>query len=183
MRVAPIGLLFRDFPDRLREQARLSAMPTHRHPLGIEGAQLLAVAVAHCSRTEKFEREAFLHELFVACTSEPYRQKLRAASMIRDAHDLATLGNGIEALESVPTALMSFALTPDSYQKTISNVILLGGDTDTLAAMAGALAGTYLGAAHLPATLVAKLERSPKGHDYLLRLAESLFDAYQASQR
>jgi poly(ADP-ribose) glycohydrolase ARH3 len=49
MRVAPVGLLFRDDPGRLWEQARLSALPTHRHPLGVEGAQLLALAVALCS--------------------------------------------------------------------------------------------------------------------------------------
>ena len=41
MRVAPVGLLFRDDPSRLREQAQLSARPTHRHPLGIGGAELL----------------------------------------------------------------------------------------------------------------------------------------------
>lgn len=51
--------------------------------------------------------------------------------------ELAWLGNGIEALESVVTSIAGFALTPDSFEQTIGNVILLGGDTGTLAAMAG----------------------------------------------
>ena len=39
MRVAPIGLLFNHDLDRVMVEARLSALPTHIHPLGIEGAQ------------------------------------------------------------------------------------------------------------------------------------------------
>src|SRR4051812_2243027 len=35
MRIAPVGLLFRDEPRQLWEQARRSALPTHRHPLGV----------------------------------------------------------------------------------------------------------------------------------------------------
>src|SRR5262249_49180150 len=46
MRVAPVGLVFCYDLGRVAEQARISALPTHRHPLGIEGAQLLALAVA-----------------------------------------------------------------------------------------------------------------------------------------
>jgi poly(ADP-ribose) glycohydrolase ARH3 len=180
MRVAPVGLFFRDERDRLREQARLSALPTHRHPLGIEGARLLAVAVAHCSRAERFDRDAFFDELLVACESDEYRAKLRAASAVRDAAELGGLGNRIEALHSVPTAVASFALTPESYEATVGNVVLLGGDTDTLAAMAGALSGAWLGAARLPQRLVGLLESSRKGRAYLSELAEKLFAAYRS---
>src|SRR5581483_11831873 len=98
----------------------------HRHPLGIEGAQLLALAVAHCSVAERFDRDAFFSELLSACESQPYRAKLEAAARVNDPVGLAGLGNGIEALESVPTAIASFALTPESYEATISNVIFLG---------------------------------------------------------
>jgi poly(ADP-ribose) glycohydrolase ARH3 len=178
MRVAPVGLLFRDEPEQLREQARLSAIPTHRHPLGIEGAQLLATAIADASHTEQFEQGAFFDELVAACIADEYRQRVGPAAAIQDMSGIPSLGNGIEALQSVPTALASFALTPDSYEDTIGNVILLGGDTDTLAAMAGALSGAYVGAARLPTILVSHLERSPKGYDYLLGLADSLFDRY-----
>src|SRR6478609_4152215 len=63
MRVAPVGLLFRDDRQQLREQARLSALPTHVHPLGIEGAQLIALAVALCTRMDRFNRTTFFAEL------------------------------------------------------------------------------------------------------------------------
>src|SRR6516165_7388331 len=93
MRVAPVGLVFRNDPRRLWEQARLSALPTHIHPLGIEGAQLLAFAVALCSSMEDFNHSGFFAELIAACESEAYRTKLEAASRARTPEDLAELGN------------------------------------------------------------------------------------------
>jgi poly(ADP-ribose) glycohydrolase ARH3 len=179
MRVAPVGLLFRDDRQRLWEQARLSALPTHLHPLGIEGAQLLALAVGLCSRMEQFDHASFFDELLAACASAEYRTKLQAAAQVQDVTDLAALGNRIEALHSVPTAIASFALTPESFAATIANVIFLGGDTDTLAAMAGALSGAYVGGGRLPTRLVGLLESSPKGRAYLQRLAEQLFSVYR----
>lgn len=183
MRVAPVGLLFREDPVRLWEQARLSALPTHRHPLGVEGGQLLALAVALCSRMEQFDRNSFFSELLARCESAEYRSKLEVASLAQAADDLAVLGNEIEALHSVPTAIASFALAPESFESAISSVIFLGGDTDTLAAMAGALSGAYLGASRLPARLVCLLENGPKGREYLLQLAAQLHAVYLRGRR
>ena len=179
MRVAPVGLLFRDVRQRLWDQARRSALPTHVHPLGIEGAQLLALAVARCSGMERFYRGRFFAELVGACESSEYRSQIERAARVRAPEDLAGLGNRIEALYSVPTAIASFALEPESFEATVSNVIFLGGDTDTLAAMAGALSGAYLGAGRLPVRLVGLLERSPKGRAYLQHLAGQLLAVYQ----
>jgi poly(ADP-ribose) glycohydrolase ARH3 len=178
MRVAPVGLLFRDDRRRLWEQARLSALPTHRHPLGIEGAQLLAQAVALCSQMDQFNRDGFFAELLLACESAEYRAKLEEASRVQSPDDLAGLGNRIDALHSVPTAIASFALTPESFESAVSNVIFLGGDTDTLAAMAGAVSGAFLGAGRLPRRLVGLLESSPKGREYLRQLAGLLLAVY-----
>jgi poly(ADP-ribose) glycohydrolase ARH3 len=178
MRVAPVGLFCGDDAQLLGEQARLSALPTHLHPLGIEGAQLLALGVGLCSRVAQFDRDDFFARLLAACTSAEFRGKLEQAAAVRGPEELAGLGNGIAALESVPTALASFALTPGSYGETVANVIFLGGDTDTLAAMAGALSGAYLGLGGVPERLVGLLEESPKGRRYLAELADGLFDRY-----
>jgi poly(ADP-ribose) glycohydrolase ARH3 len=183
MRVAPVGLLFHNDRHRLWDQARLSALPTHINPLGIEGAQLLALAVALCTKMESFDRAAFLAELKSACQSPEYRSKLEEAARVEAPADLADLGNRIEALHSVPTAIASFALTPESFEETISNVIFLGGDTDTLAAMAGALSGAHVGSQRLPERLVGLLESSPKGGAYLLKLASDLLAVHQGDSR
>ncbi|XP_075051567.1 ADP-ribosylhydrolase ARH3 isoform X2 [Mixophyes fleayi] len=70
------------------------------------------------------------------------------------------LGHGIAALESVPTAIYSFLRCMDpvedlpqelnSLQRTIAYCITLGGDTDTIATMAGAIAGAYHGVEQIP---------------------------------
>jgi poly(ADP-ribose) glycohydrolase ARH3 len=179
MRVAPVGLVFRDDPVKLLEQARLSALPTHLHPLGIEGAQLLALAVAIASRAEGFDKAIFFGELLLACQSAEYDERIEAAAKVQAPAELGALGNRIEALHSVPTAIASFGLTPESFEATIAQVIFLGGDTDTLAAMAGAVSGAFLGAARLPQRLIGLLETSPKGRVYLGELADRLLAVYQ----
>ena len=61
--------------------------------------------------------------------------------------------------------------TADSYADAVGQVILLGGDTDTLAAMAGGIAGARLGLSAVPPSLLGRLEDSPQGRTYLLGLA------------
>src|SRR5262249_51968089 len=63
MRVAPVGLVFRQAYDLLWQQARLSALPTHVHPLGIEGAQVLALAVGLASAATPLHRDEFFSTL------------------------------------------------------------------------------------------------------------------------
>jgi poly(ADP-ribose) glycohydrolase ARH3 len=180
MRVAPVGLLFHDDLDQVWEQARRSAGPTHTHPLGIEGAQLLAVAVAVCLRPTGLDRGAFFGELVRRCCSDEYRERLARAAAAESAEDIARLGNGIKAPESVPTAIALFASAPESYTQAIGRAILLGGDTDTIAAMTGALSGAYLGADAIPADLLRRLEDDGKGRSYIDSLAEQLHLCHQA---
>ena len=124
---------------------------------------------------DRFDRDLYFRELLTSCESSEYRAKLTEAAETRSLDDLGRLGNRIEALNSVPTAIASVALSPESYESTISNVIFLGGDTDTLAAMTGAISGAYLGVDRVPQRLEKLLESSPKGRLYLLRLAADLF--------
>ena len=96
------------------------------------------------------------------------------------SHIRSRFANASQLMASVPTAIASFALTPHSFLETIGNVIFLGGDTDTMAAMAGALSGAYLGMSGIPPSLVDHLESSPKGRAYILALADRLYAAHLA---
>jgi poly(ADP-ribose) glycohydrolase ARH3 len=174
MRVAPVGLLFHDDPQQLFEQARLSSLPTHVHPLGIEGAQLIALGVAICAR-QTFDSSDYWAQLLAASSTPEFQQRITLASRCNSAADLVNLGNGIRAIDSVPTSLASLAIAPQSFVQAVAQVILLGGDTDTLAAMTGALSGTLVGMEGIPASAVQRLESSPKGRDYLLMLADQLY--------
>lgn len=178
MRVAPVGLSFRDDHDAVWEQARLSSLPTHVHPLGIEGAQVVALAVAMASTTEELDRGQFFEKLASRCVSLEYSGPLGRASRLDHVRDLGLFGNGIEATASAVTAVASFGLTPDSYEATVGNAILLGGDTDTIAAMAGAISGAYLGVQAIPKHLLENLEDRKQGKTYIEQLAKDLHLKY-----
>jgi len=179
MRVAPVGLMFRHNYKQLWKQARLSALPTHVHPLGIEGAQVLALAVGLASTTEELDRDKFFSSLLERCSSLEFSGPLGRAAQLSDVRNLGLFGNGIEATASVVTAVAAFGLTPDSYVETVGNAILLGGDTDTIGAMAGAISGAYLGRSAIPHHLIECLEDRHQGKAYIEKLSMKLFAAHE----
>jgi poly(ADP-ribose) glycohydrolase ARH3 len=174
MRAAPVGLLFHNDLDRVCDEARRSALLTHAHPIGIDGAVLMAAAVALVVVADVFDQRAFFEELRKRAFTEEFQWQMRTAARL-GADDSLTFGNSLEAHRSVTTALACFAFAPDSYQDAVSRAIAMGNDTDTLAAMAGALSGAYLGAGAVPAALPAKVEDGPRGRSYVAGLAGALF--------
>ncbi len=179
MRVAPIGLFFWNQPTRLREVAYRASAITHAHPLGMEGATLQARAVAlaiaqHSS--QPLDQEAFIGALAEFTTENVYREKLaEVRALLPDVDDrrhvAGRLGQGIEAFNSVPTAIFAFLSHASDFLSTVTYAISLGGDTDTIAAMAGAMSGAYLGRQAVPETLLQRLEN----RDNIVRLAEQLW--------
>lgn len=178
MRVAPIGLLYSDNPAKLREIVYKSSSITHSHELGKEGAALQAYAVALALNTpsdEEIDREAFLLKLQNFAQNELYKEKIANTKELLGEQDrarvVAVLGNGIEALNSVPTAIYCFLKQPKSYKDSVIYAISLGGDTDTIASMAGAISGAYLGIEAIPQEWRLKLENKA----YIEDLAEKLW--------
>jgi len=178
MRVAPIGLLYSNNPAKLREIAYKSSSITHSHELGKEGAALQAYAVALALNTpsdEEIDREAFLLKLQNFAQNQLYKEKISSIKDLLGEQDrarvVAVLGNGIEALNSVPTAIYCFLKQPKSYKDSVIYAISLGGDTDTIASMAGAILGAYLGIEAIPQEWRLKLENKA----YIEDLAEKLW--------
>ena len=177
MRVAPVGLLYSRNLEKLREIAYQSSSITHSHELGKEGAALQACAVAlalNTSSDEDIDREAFLSGLQDFIQDRLYKEKVTRIRELLGEQDkakvVAVLGNGIEAPRSVPTAIYCFLRQPQSYKDTVIYAVSLGGDTDTIAAMAGAICGAYLGIEAIPSEWRAKLEN----REYIESLAENL---------
>ncbi len=179
MRVAPVGICFAGDLDRVAEQAGRSARPTHAHPIGIDGARLLALGVALAARGGPFIRRDFFGELARRAETDEFRWQIEAAGHLRDSDSLGPFGNGLEAHRSVTTALGLFAASPDDYPGTIRRAIAQGGDTDTLAAMAGALAGARLGLGAIPGGPLARVEDGPRGRAYILGLADRLYQRHR----
>ena len=88
----------------------------------------------------------------------------------------AALGNRPTANESVPAAIYA-AAAHESIEGAITFAVRCGGDTDTIAAMAGAIAAARTGASNIPTRWLDALEQGPKGRSHVEGLADRLADA------
>jgi poly(ADP-ribose) glycohydrolase ARH3 len=182
MRIAPIAVFYHDDLSMLREVAYRSSRITHSHFLGQEGAALQAFAVALAVGSEcgeSFDQCKFLSRLTELCRQETFKKKLESASLLLEEADrnkiIAGLGNSVEAFNSVPTAIYSFMTHHDSFEAAVLFAASLGGDTDTLAAMTGAISGAYLGIESIPDKWRTKLENQ----QYIEELAAVLYDVWE----
>lgn len=174
MRVAPIGVLHDD-PEQRRAAARTTALITHAHPLGVEGAVLVAEA-AHLARsgTPSIDR------LLAVCKEREFSDRIAQIDALLDAAPspktvAVQLGNSIRAVESVVTAIyIYFRFREAPYEQMIDFALKVGGDTDTIGAMAGALFGAERGERSLPVDLLARLEHVDVLRDTCERLARQL---------
>ncbi len=179
MRVAPVGLVYRDHPG-LHERACESASVTHAHPVGQDGAAVQAKAVALAVSLQPdvpFPREPFLTALIEFAKTEEMKDKMIEVQELLAAREIpsratARLGQSVAVHESLPFALFSFLRHHDSYEDCLFCAILNGGDRDTLGAMACAVAGAYLGLKAIPRGLRKKLENRSYVMDLALRLSE-----------
>lgn len=179
MRIAPVGVLYHDDLAGLREVAYRSSQITHSHELGKEGAALQGCAVALAANLDPavaLNPRQFLAELDGFIHHEVYKQKLDKAADLLSETDRATvageLGTGIEAFNSVPAAVYSFVSHSRSFEEAVLFAVSLGGDTDTIGAMTGAISGAYLGIGSIPDKWRMKLENRL----YIEELAEKLYE-------
>jgi poly(ADP-ribose) glycohydrolase ARH3 len=174
MRVAPVGAYFADDEERLVLEAARSARITHAHPLGVAGAVAQAAAVGAAVRQGDPLATA------IRTSDEPaLREALdrAAAAVLADVapEDVAdVLGAGVSALESVPAALCA-AERAESFEEACTYAVQIGGDADTIAAMAGAVAGARFGASAIPRRWLDGLEDNERGRTYVEALAERLW--------
>ena len=132
MRVSPVGFAARS----VGEAKALSAVVTrvsHDHPEGMKGAEATAVAIV-MARQGKSKDE-------IRAAMEGYYALDRTTDWYREHWD----GHGREICQiSVPQALVCF-LEGESYEDVIRNCVSIGGDSDTIAAIAGGIAEAYYG--------------------------------------
>lgn len=132
MRVSPVGLFANSLEDTLR-LAKISAEVSHNHPEGVKGAQAIATAIflARLGKSKGFIRH-YVEEQF------QYDLHYHIAD-IRNTYTFDVSCQG-----SVPQAIMAF-LDGNSFEEVIRIAISLGGDSDTIAAMAGSIAQPFYG--------------------------------------
>ena len=191
MRAAPIGLLRHANAGQLRGEAVLSALPTHRNPMGVAGAVAMAAATAwllgcHPGKWTPSALVAAIQAAIVGLETEPQPER-RPPGRLTTLHGrlgelpalleqppekvLPYLYNGAYVLESLPAALYCFMRSPDDMEQSLLLAANAGYDADSVAAMAGTLGGALGGEAALPERLLPELEY----REELLALADDLW--------
>lgn len=132
MRVSPVAYA-RSTLEEVLEEARRSAEVSHNHPEGIRGAQATAGAVYLALRDRsKAQIRDFIDD-------EIGYDLSRGLDEIRPNY-----GFDVSCQGSVPESLISFLESSD-YEEAVRNAVSLGGDADTMAAIAGAVAEAFYG--------------------------------------
>ncbi|TMM04434.1 MAG: hypothetical protein E6G10_05110 [Actinobacteria bacterium] len=173
MRVAPVAVLFAGDREALLDAARRSARVTHAHAVAIDAAATQAAAIGAGLRGD----DVLAAARTAAVTPELRWGLAEAARLLRErpapGSVAVALGNGSAAHESVPAAIYA-AAAHDRFEDAVTFAIRCGGDTDTIGAMAGAIAGAREGAAAIPARWLDALEDGHKGRSHVASLAERL---------
>ncbi|MBD3256651.1 MAG: hypothetical protein GF383_16275 [Candidatus Lokiarchaeota archaeon] len=180
MRIAPLGLFFHDDPN-IYEQAEKSAIVTHAHPLGIDGAAVLARGVGFLVDKNpdeyniKKKMSNYLKILRDYAKTNVFKDTLtKLANLIEEERNLDycayKLGANVLAQESVPFSLCAFLMNPYSFEKCLLETVLASSDRDTIGAMVGGLLGSFLGIDAIPKKWINKLENK----DYIKELSIQL---------
>jgi len=144
MRVSPVGFASNSIGDVLAE-AKKSAEITHNHPEGIKGAQATALAV-YLARKGKSKAE-IRREI-----SERFGYDVnRTIDEIRPDYHFDVSCQG-----SVPEAIIAFLESKD-YEDAVRKGISLGGDSDTIACIAGGIAQAFY--KEIPTEIILKVRK------------------------
>ena len=130
MRVSAAGY-FAESLEEARQLARTSAAVTHNHPEGIKGAESVATGIYLALSGES--------KAVIADALKEYWDLDFSLNEVRSDYEFDETCQG-----TVPHAIVAF-LESENFEDSIRNAISLGGDSDTLAAITGSIAGAYYG--------------------------------------
>ncbi|NLD98612.1 MAG: hypothetical protein GX640_01950, partial [Fibrobacter sp.] len=171
MRAAPISAFFPlSNIEELAEEVNLCSVLTHTHSYGISGAVLQAVAVLLALNDVPVD--SWMRTFFELNIESAYKIKLedveRALRMKASPIEAArVVGNGSDALDAVPAAIYSVMVNHCNIPESILFAVAMGGDTDTIGAMAGAIAGAASGAENIPSDWFNNLENEKEGMGFI----------------
>jgi ADP-ribosylglycohydrolase len=132
MRVSPVAIAYNNIEDVLF-YAKASAEVTHNHPEGIKGAQATAAAgfFARCGKNKEYIKK-YIENKFEYNLDES----------IESISKYYTFDESCQG--TVPQAIKVF-LESENFEDTIRKAVYLGGDSDTVACIAGGIAENFFG--------------------------------------
>lgn len=177
MRAPILAMCFPKDEEKLSKNIVKCSEITHAHPLAIEGAKLIAFVT--CAALHDWAIEAIMEAIPTWCESDQYKTKVafcielvQASDTVQNKELKVKLGNGIAASQSCVTAIyFAFKYKNQSYDSMLNQVHKLGGDTDTIGAMAGAIWGAFNGWNAIDKNKIQNIENSAK----IIELSEQLY--------
>lgn len=178
MRVPALGLINPGNIQKAIDDAEIMSIPTHNTNLAIAGATSMSAAIATAMLEDSTPEKVLEAAIYGAKEGERRGNMLigpslhkrieLALSLLEKTGDLAEcaqilydyIGTGLQTYEIVPVVMALFSKTqPGNIMKVIETGVNMGGDTDTIGAMVGALAGAYYGSGNLNFEIIAEIER------------------------
>lgn len=141
MRVSPIGWISNNLEETLY-LAAITAKCSHAHEEGVKGAQAIAACI-FMART--------------GCTKETIEQYITGNfkyDLNASVQELIPNSSFASCQATVPPAIKAFLESSD-YEDAVRRAVIMGGDSDTIAAMSGSIAEAYYGGVPLSLRSVA----------------------------
>lgn len=153
MRISPVGFLFNTL-EEVKQETYKATIPSHNHQETILCAEAVATSIFLLRNgISKEELKEYIEKNYFKLDYD--LEKLRRNYKFSS-----------KSIDSVPQAIYTF-LESNSFEETIRNAISIGGDTDTIACIAGSLAESYYG---IPEKLLEQVK--PYLKDYMKELLE-----------
>lgn len=171
MRVAPLGLFYHSDLPNLREAAVEASSITHTHPAAIDSSIIISYAAAFL--VNGMDAEEAIQQSKRYCTSNLVENvDVAIANKHKSPSEAARLiGTSASCYQTIPMALYCFLHSPQDYEEVVVTAAnLVPGDTDSIACIAGALAGAHNGKSNIPVKFTEKIE----DRDMLLDIASRL---------
>ena len=192
MRSAPIGAFFANWPDQIDEYVEASTRLTHADPRALTGAKAVAYLTAWSIRDRLVERPELdgLLKLLRRAGNSNEEWTTMVRSMATAYHQRLSVEQFAQSLglragvtgyvyHTVPVAVYAWYRHFGCFEDTLSAVFDCGGDTDTVGAIAGALAGAVVGEQGIPGDWLNGIHDWPRGIGVLRAIADRLAEKSQ----
>jgi len=161
MRVSPIGYAY-ETEYQILEEAKKSAEITHNHEEGIKGAQSIAMSI-FLAKNGKSKKEI-----------KDYIQNKFGYDLNRTIDEIRPVYKfDVSCQGSVPESIIAF-LESENFEDTIRTAISIGGDSDTIACMAGSIAESFY--KEIPEYMITEMKK--RLPDEFIEIIESFKKAY-----
>lgn len=188
MRSALLGVCFGGDEPRLRALVRASTRITHTDPKAEYAALAVAVAAHIAAKGAPVPASQYRGELERWLDAGGAELRLLVAKIeeflasgrtTREFAQSIGCANGVTgyAYHTVPVALCAWLAHPGDFRGALLAAIRCGGDTDTVAAIVGAIAGSGAGKSSIPPLWLAHLWEWPRTVGWMERLGERLAHA------